>query len=471
VRATALALVFLALGSACRATSKDELVWGGDIQGGEPYAFEDPADPSRIIGFEVDIVDDLARRLGVRARFRHCAWSNLVPSLERGDFDMIVNGLEATPERDETLLLSRPYFVYAETLAIRKGSMLRTLEALAHKRVGTLNQTYARDLLQNRPLEIVLYEGGAEPYLDLAAGRIDAVLLDNIVADRFGCKNDAIECVPEDVARGTYVVGMRKSDGALKAAVDGGLEAMIADGSLRRILEKWKLFDARQADPIATRSDIDAHPRSPLDARAILLFFEGSAVTLYLATASFLLAMVLGSLLAIVRTHGRRTRGFASAYIELFRGTPLLLQLYLIYYGLAPIWKLDAVSAAILGLGLNYAAYEAEVYRGALQSLPKGQSEAAHALGLGTWGTLRHVLFPQALRAALPAMTNDFVALLKDTSIVSVIAVVELTKRTTITAVDVRSWLVPGIACAALYFAISFPLAKLSQRLERRLHV
>jgi polar amino acid transport system substrate-binding protein len=138
-----------------------ELVWGGDIQGGEPYAFEDPAHPGRVIGFEVDIVDGIARRLGVRPRFRHCQWSNLEPSLERGDFDVIVNGLEATAERRDTLLLSRPYFVYAETLAIREGEPYRSLADLAGRRVGTANQTFAHDLLRARPVEVVLYEGGA----------------------------------------------------------------------------------------------------------------------------------------------------------------------------------------------------------------------------------------------------------------------------------------------------------------------
>jgi polar amino acid transport system substrate-binding protein len=130
---------------------------------------------------------------------------------------------------------------------------------------------------------------------------------------------------------------------------------------------------------------------------------------------------------------------------------------------------LSAISAAILGLGLNYGAYEAEVHRAALQAIPTGQSEAAASLGLSRAQSLRWVLLPQALRTALPAMTNDLIALLKDSSLVSVITVVELTKQMTITAVDVRSWALPGALCAALYFAMSYPLARLAARLEARL--
>jgi len=449
---------------------RGELRWGGDVQGGEPYAFEDPADPSRVIGFEVDIIDALARRLGVKARFHHCSWSSLVPSLERGDFDIIANGLEDTPARRDTLRLSRPYFVYAETLAVRRGSPYRSLEALSGKRVGTLNQTYAQDLLRARPVDVVLYEGGAEPYLDLAAGRVDAVLLDNLVADRFGCKNPAIECLPEDVARGTYVIGMRHGDDALQAALDKALAEITADGELQRILEKWHLWDHRQGEPLPVAAIASTSNRRGVDRAQLVLFFQGAGVTLYLSVISFALATLFGVALAIMRLHGRAARWFATVYVELFRGTPLLLQLYLIYYSLAPVWKVDAMSAAILGLALNYAAYESEVYRAALSSLARGQAEAAHALGLTSWQTLRHILLPQALRTALPAMTNDFVALLKDSSVVSVITVVELTKRTSITAVDMRGWLLPGLLCAALYLGISVPLGRVSRLLEKRLH-
>ena len=104
-------------------------------------------------------------------------------------------------------------------------------------------------------------------------------------------------------------------------------------------------------------------------------------------------------------------------------------------------------------------------------ALPRGQTEAASALGLSRFQSLRHVLLPQSLRGALPAVTNDFVALLKDSSLVSVITVVELTKRMTITAVENRDWVIPGLLCAALYFAMSFPLGRLSLWLEKRLAV
>jgi polar amino acid transport system substrate-binding protein len=199
-------------------------------------------------------------------------------------------------------------------------------------------------------------------------------------------------------------------------------------------------------------------------------FLEAALVTLEISVLAFLIAMPIGMLLAVARVYGPSPlRAVSRAYVELLRGTPVLLQLFVLYYGLASYINLGPMAAAVIGLGLNYAAYEAEVYRGALLAIPRGQSEASRALGLGPWQTLRHVMVPQALRLALPPMTNDFVSLLKDSSLVSVITVIELTKRMTIAAVDMRGWLIPGIACAAFYLALSFPLSELARRLERRL--
>lgn len=200
----------------------------------------------------------------------------------------------------------------------------------------------------------------------------------------------------------------------------------------------------------------------------LVLFFQGGLVTLLVSTAAMALAFPLGLLLALARTHGDPWLGrAATTYVELYRGTPVLLQLYVLYYGLAPYVRMGPLTAAIVGLGMNYAAYECETHRAGLLSVPRGQMEAARTLGMTVPLALRRVVIPQALRHALPNVTSNFVALLKDSSLVSVITVVELTKRMTITSVDVRSWLVPGALCAGLYLAMSLPLARVARRLER----
>jgi polar amino acid transport system substrate-binding protein len=179
--------------------------------------------------------------------------------------------------------------------------------------------------------------------------------------------------------------------------------------------------------------------------------------------------VALGVAIASGRVYGAPPlRAALTGYVELVRGTPLLLQLFVLYYGLGEAVRLPAFLAALLGLALNYAAYESEIYRGALEAVPVGQLEAARTLGLSHAQVLRLVRGPQAFRLALAPMTNDFVALLKDSSLVSVLTVVELTKQTQIFATNIGSWVVPGLLCAALYLVMSMPLATLARRLERR---
>ena len=490
VTATWLAASGAYAGDLADVKARGELRWGGDLQGGEPYVFEDEQQPGKLKGFEVEIAQALAQRLGVRAKFMQNDWSNLVPALERGDFDVILNGLEETPERRQRIRLSAPYYTYGETLTVRAGSKFTKLADLEGKRVGTLNQTVASDILKASPVEVVLYEGQQEPYMDLAKGRTDAVLLDHVIADRYGCVLPELRCLPEDVARGHYVLGIGQGAPALESAINQALQALQQSGELERILVRWKLWDARQRPPeVVPTPNATTSTSAPALATAAhappaaevvparrfgrghaLLFLQGALVTLLISLFSFAIASPLGIAMAVLRLYtGRPGRWFAAAYVEVFRGTPLLLQLYVLYFGLADVIRLDPMTAAVVGLALNYGAYEAEVYRGALSSVPHGQTEAARALGLSRWQALRHVVFPQALRTALPAVTNDFVALLKDSSLISVITVVELTKRMTILAVELRDWVTPGLLCAALYFVMSFPLARWARRIERRL--
>ena len=196
---------------------------------------------------------------------------------------------------------------------------------------------------------------------------------------------------------------------------------------------------------------------------------DAAAITLVLSCLSMLLAVALGVLIASGRVYGPRPLQVAlTAWVEIIRGTPLLLQLFVLYFGLATVVQLPAFLAALIGLGVNYGAYESEIYRGALEAIPRGQLDAARTLGFTDRQTLTLIRGPQALRLALAPMTNDFVALLKDSSLVSVITVVELTKQTSIFAANIGSWLLPGAMCAAMYLAMSLPLARLARRIEKR---
>ena len=194
-------------------------------------------------------------------------------------------------------------------------------------------------------------------------------------------------------------------------------------------------------------------------------------MTIALSFAAMLLAVSLGLGLALARVYGTRWVVLpVIAFIELIRGTPLLIQLFIIFYGLPTIGiRLSPFWAAVIGLGVNYSAYEAENYRAGIQSIPRGHHDAATALGLTRAQTIRRIVLPQAVRLVIPPVTNDFIALLKDSSLVSVITMVELTKVYGELASTYFDYIGLGLLTASIYFVMGLPIARFSRYLESRM--
>ncbi len=206
-------------------------------------------------------------------------------------------------------------------------------------------------------------------------------------------------------------------------------------------------------------------------------FLWATLKTIQISVLAMMLASALGLFLALCRLYGNRlVSRTALAYIEFVRGTPLLVQLYVIFFGLpnipvvGPYLTLPQMTAAVLGIGLNYAAYEAEIYRAGIMTIPRSQTEAGLALGLTRFQTLRLVVLPQAFRVVTPPVTNDFVALFKDTSIVSVLGLTELTQVFRMASGTTQRFLGFALVTALIYFALSYPISKLARYLESRIH-
>jgi len=466
------------------AADSSVLVWGGDAEGGAPFVEADPANPSRVRGFDVEVAERIALGLGRRggARFVQVQWSSIDQSVERGDFEIGLSGVEDTPTRRARHTVTLPYFEFREVLAVRPADRdrIRSLADLRGRRVATLGATIAYDMLlaarDSTGLLPVSYDDDVHPYTDLMSGRVDAVLLDHIIAQRALRRlgGRAFVIVAHEVATGHYVGVLARADSVLRDSVDAVLREAMRDGSLEQILRRWNVWDESQGVLFerVLRGGVATQPAGPPVAERVIAYLPSLAraagVTLAASVLSMALAVIVGLALASTRVYGPTwLRVVATIYVEVVRGTPLLLQLFVIYYGLSGVVRLPAFLAAVLALGLNYAAYEAEIYRGALQAVARAQLEAARTLGFSEMQILRLIRGPQALRYALAPMTNDFVALLKDSALVSVITVVELTKQTAIFATNVGSWVIPGILCAIVYLAMSLPLARLARRLER----
>ncbi|MBB3173797.1 polar amino acid transport system substrate-binding protein [Endobacter medicaginis] len=485
------ALLLLASGlQAARAgepVAQPTLRWAGDARSGAPYEFHDPSDPSRLIGYEVEIAEEVARRLHRRPEFVQNEFDGLIPGLQAGQYDIAMDGLEITPEHEGAVAFSTPYYTTWEQLVVRRSDPRDSLAALAHGRVGTLRGTTANRILEafaaeHPGFDIRLYDEEFDAYTDLRHGRLDGVLLDAPIARYYAGVDPALALVGPPVAPISYGIALRKTDTALRNRIDEALAAMRDDGTLARILARWNLLPEGQSVPgvapvmwqhwVATTAPVSGwRARLHRYAQFLPMILRGAWMTLLVSVLGMAVAVVVGLPLALLRRYAVAPfAALATAFIELVRGTPLLVQILFIFYGLPELGiQLNPLAAGVIALGLNYAAYEAENYRAGLEAVPRGQAEAAAALGLSPMQGLRYVVVPQALRTVLPVMTNDFISLLKDSSLVSVITLTELSQTYEQLSTTYFDYLGPGAMVAAAYLLLGLPFVRLARFAERRL--
>jgi polar amino acid transport system substrate-binding protein len=491
---TALLAALLCFAVGASAAEKPVLRWGGDSEGNVPYMFMDPNNDKVMIGFEIDIVNALAERMGMTPQFVHNSWDNLIPGLNLGLYDIALSGLEITPEHEEEVNFSLPYYKTFLQLVVQRGNPMKitTLEDCVGKRVGTLKQSYAFYTLAEAGVdEIRTYENEINAYQDMAHDRLDAVLIDSPIAIFYAGFNTDLEFVGDPIGEIYYGIPVRKSDTELLKKLNAALVSIRDDGTLRGIYDRWNMWTPVMAkffnDDSPSKFGADKYnawaeyQRQGLTMRQRLeryisflpTFGKAAVVTLKVSISAMVLAILLGLILAITRLFAPRPLSrLAAAYIELVRGTPVLIQLFFIFYGLPNIGiKLSPFWAGVIGLGMNYAAYEAENYRAGLISVPRAQMEGALALGMSRREALRYVVIPQAVRVSLPPVTNDFISLLKDSSLVSMITLIDLTKAYGQLANTYYDYFGIGIMVAVIYFLIGLPFVRLARYTEQRLAV
>lgn len=203
------------------------------------------------------------------------------------------------------------------------------------------------------------------------------------------------------------------------------------------------------------------------------LFLTGMQYTLLLAAMGVVFGFILGIAVALLRmSRFRVARFLATAWVEFLRGTPMLVQIFIIHYGLASVGlvQFTPLQSGIITLSINSSAYLAEIFRAGIQGVDRGQTEAARSLGMKHGMTMRHIVLPQALKNVLPAIGNEFITIIKESSIISFIGVYDLMFQARNVVTITYDGMTPLLVVAALYFLMTFSLSKLLGRLERRLN-
>jgi polar amino acid transport system substrate-binding protein len=462
------------------------LIWGADQEGGAPYVFPDPKNPEHLIGFEVELADMLAAELGVKAKFYQGQWEEL-PQMLDNQIDVALNGFERTPARLRDYLCTRPYYAFGLQLMAKRDGPLKSWKQLKSAkpdggpwRIGVLGGSEAEEYLtelhdhEGYQIEVIAYSGNTDPMEHVQTGVLDATVADDCVANYYIDRFAELNLIEWPAQGGYYVALVARDQPRLLAALNEALGKVIADGRLKALYDRWDLDGRYQM--LMLRGAGETPPAEAVSFWQLLLrnlpmLLEAAAMTVFLSVISFPLAIAIGIGVAIGRLYGPSIIAKPlGLYVEVLRGTPLMLQLFVIFFLLPKIGlALPALIAAIAGLAINYSAYESEIYRAGLQAIPRGQMEAALALGMTHGQAINRIVLPQAFRIVIPPVTNDFIALFKDTSVCSVITIVELTKRYSILAQSTGAIVQLAAITAVLYMLMSFPLSVFARWSERQL--
>ena len=419
-------------------------------------------------GFDVDIARAVARQLGVEATLINASFDGVFPALQNGTFDVVISAVTITPERQQTLLFSEPYIAAGQQVVVRADSAITGPDNLAGRTVGVQINTTAQFAMEKRAgVTIAKYNTIDLALLDLQNRRIDAVASDGPVLRYMarmsfpGLKMAGAEYTDEK-----FGIVLARSSDDLRRAINAALWRVQDSGEYTKIYTKWfgEAADRDVAAPAPRAFD------TSLVARTWRVFVRGVWMTAAMAMASLALGLPFGLCLALARVQASRLVSLpAAVYVEAMRGTPLLVQILFVYFVLPSVGiNLPAYTSGILALTLNASAYISEVIRAGILSIDAGQMEAARALGMTYWQAMRRIILPQTFRRVVPPLTNEGIALLNDSSLVSVIGLTELARTGQELASRYAAPLTIWPLVALLYLALTFPLTRVAEYLEHR---
>ncbi|MEH2322008.1 MAG: ABC transporter permease subunit [Nostoc sp.] len=451
-----------------------------------PFEFQSVT--GELQGFDIDLMNAIASSSGFRVKYQNMPFAGMIPALQTQTVDAAVAAMAITAERVKTISFSRPYFKSGVAIATRADNQnIINFDSLKNKTIGVQIGTTGAQKAKSIPgSEIRTFDDSPLTLQALINGNVDAVLNDQVVL-LYGIKTGNLEklkVVSSLLTEEFYGIPTPKGSPNLQA-INQGIETVLKNGTYAKIYEKWFGIQPPQ---LPEKSPIENQaPKkgvSQLFTSLSIIFkslptlLNGALVTLELTAISVLLGMIGGTLIGIVRLFPTPPLPWiARAYVDFFRGTPLLVQIFMIYFGLPALaqnfgftFTLNRLVAAVIALSLNCAAYIAEIVRAGIQSIEPGQTEASQSLGLSSVQTMRYVIFPQALRRMLPPLGNQFISLLKDTSLVAIIGFEELFRKgQLIVAENYRSFEIYATV-ALVYLFLTLLSSQALSRFERSLN-
>lgn len=455
-------------GSGAKA-EEDILIIGTDTNY-VPFEFLDE-ETGEYIGFDIDLMDEIAKEIGFTYELKPMDFAGIVPSLQTNQLDMAIAGISMDEEKEQTVDFSLPYYDAGTGILVREDDAIQTIDDLEGKIVatkqGTASYEYATQLEGLK--DVVPFPNIDQAYMELQKGSADAVVFDSpSLLYYMNTGGQGRMRMLDDILEGqTFGIAFPKGS-PLKIKVDEALTEIKNNGTYDELHEKW--FGEGAIDEVSEAS-------SGLDwssaIKALPLLLQGAKYTIIISTLGLLFGLIIGIIVGFGRlAKNKIIYGLASIYVEVLRGTPIMIQALYIYFAIPMLlnFEINAVVAGVIAISINAGAYIAEVVRGGIRSIDRGQVEAGRSLGLTNRQTMYKIIWPQAFKQMIPPLGNQFIISLKDTSLLTMIGVGELTRQgTIIVATNFRSveiYTTVGLMYLAMTLTISFILRKFERRMD-----
>ncbi len=431
-----------------------------------PFEFQDES--GQFVGIDIDLINAIAQDQNFKITIKPLGFDAALQAVQANQADGVIAGMSITDERKKVFDFSEPYFESGVQMAVlATNNEIKSYDDLRGKRVAVKNGTegadFAESIKDKYGFNTVYFADSASMYDEVRTGNSQAIFDDYPVLQYGIAQGNGFKTVTPKEKGSSYGFAVNKGRNAeLLQKFNTGLNNLRESGRYDEIINSYLGEGAAETDNSFLGLLKSTFP----------LLMEGLKMTLVLTVVSIAIALVLGIIFGLLRvSRSIWLRAIGTTYVDIFRGTPLLVQAFFIYFGIPAAlgFQMSALTAGIITLSLNAGAYMTEIVRGGIQSVDKGQMEASRSLGIGYLPTMRRVILPQAIRTMIPSYINQFVITLKDTSILSVIGIAELTQTGRIIIArnfqSFNMWLIIGI----IYFIVIMALTKLSDRLEKRI--
>ncbi|WP_345947175.1 ABC transporter permease subunit [Staphylococcus aureus] len=415
-------------------------------------------------GVDIDLAKKIAKDNNLKLKIVNMSFDSLLGALKTGKIDIIISGMTSTPERKKQVDFSDSYMMTKNIMLVKKDKVneYKDIKDFNNKKVGAQKGTEQEKIAQTEieNASITSLSRLPDVILALKSGKVEGAVVEKPVAEAYLKQNPklGISNVKFNEEEKDTVIAVPKDSPKLLSQVNKTIKEVKDKG----LIDKYMTNTAN-----AMNDD------SGFISKYGSFFLKGIKITILISLIGVALGSILGAFVALMKLSKIKIISWiASIYIEILRGTPMLVQVFIVFFGITAALGLD-ISALVCGtiaLIINSSAYIAEIIRAGINAVDKGQMEAARSLGLNYRQTMKSVIMPQAIKNILPALGNEFVTLIKESSIVSTIGVGEIMFNAQVVQGISFDPFTPLLVAAALYFVLTFVLTRIMNMIEGRLN-